>query len=115
MGVSHRSFSNGPEQYSGGDDIYGGGTGASLIKGWADAIDTDSTLVPCSTLDTVLRGRFSDARCLLMVDIEGAEKLMLEGASSFLDMSPKPIWFMEISVRANQPGGVNITPTCWRL
>jgi len=91
-------------------DIYGGGTGASLIKGWADAIDTDSSLVPCSTLDTVLQGRFSDSRCLLMVDIEGAEKLMLEGANSFLDMHPKPIWFMEISVRANQPGGVSINP-----
>ncbi len=91
-------------------DIYGGGTGASLVKGWAGALAMDSSLVPCSTLDTVLHTRFLGKRCLLMVDIEGAEKLMLEGATSFLDMTPKPIWFMEISVRANQPDGVSFNP-----
>lgn len=91
-------------------EIFGGGTGASLIQGWAGAHDLDTTLVPCSTLDTVLANRFSKKNCLMMVDIEGAEKMMLEGAQNFLNTKTKHIWFMEVSVRAHQPDGVTINP-----
>lgn len=91
-------------------DMYGGGTGASLIKGWAGVSDQYTSLVPCSTLDIVLGSRFEGKNCLVMVDIEGAERLMLDGASSFLNMEPKPIWFMEISVQVNQPKGIKINP-----
>jgi FkbM family methyltransferase len=91
-------------------DMYGGGTGASLIKGWASVSDQYTSLVPCSTLDIVLGSRFEGKNCLVMVDIEGAERLMLDGASSFLNMEPKPIWFMEISVQVNQPKGIKINP-----
>jgi len=91
-------------------EIFGRGTGASLIKGWAGAHDLDKTLVPCSTLDKVIGKRYAGKQCLMMVDIEGAEKMMLEGAKDFLNMDPKPIWFMEISVRAHQPDGVHINP-----
>jgi len=44
------------------------------------------------------------------VDVEGAEQMMLEGAASFLDREPKPIWMIEITVSENQPEGVHLNP-----
>jgi hypothetical protein len=44
------------------------------------------------------------------VDIEGAERLMLAGASSFLVQQPKPVWMVEISVAEHQPQGTAINP-----
>jgi len=91
-------------------EIYGGGTGASLVKGWAGTPEQYVTLVPCTTLDNVLGTRFEGKKCLMLVDIEGAEKLMLEGASSIIDMVPRPLWLMEISVSEHQPKGIAINP-----
>lgn len=54
--------------------------------------------------------RFQNKRFFIIVDIEGAEQLMLKGASSILDMVPKPIWLMEISISQHQPKGVSINP-----
>ena len=91
-------------------EIYGGGTGASLVKGWAGNAEEYATLVPCSTLDCVLGSRFLSKRCCIIVDVEGAEKLMLDGASSIIEMEPKPIWMIEISISEHQPKGVSINP-----
>jgi FkbM family methyltransferase len=91
-------------------EIFGEGTGASLIKGWAGVEAGKVTLIPVSTLDVALGNRLAGSKCLLMVDIEGAEYQFLEGAKNFLNMSPKPICFMEISIRAQQPKGVRINP-----
>ena len=91
-------------------EIFGEGTGASLIKGWAKVEAAKTSLIPTSTLDVVLGDRFLNHKCLLMVDIEGAEYLFLEGAKNFLNMSPRPICFMEISIQAQQPRGQRINP-----
>lgn len=91
-------------------EIYGGGTGASLIKGWAGTPEEYSTLVPCLTIDDVLGNRFDGKNIFIIVDIEGAEKLMLEGATKLLDMIPKPIWLVEISGAEHQPEGIKINP-----
>jgi len=91
-------------------EIYGGGTGASLIKGWAGTPDGYSTLVPCLTIDDVLGNRFDGKNIFIIVDIEGAEKLMLEGATKLLDMIPKPIWLVEITGAEHQPEGIKINP-----
>jgi FkbM family methyltransferase len=91
-------------------EIYGGGTGASLMKGWAGISEHYVTLVPCSTLDVVLGPRLNGKRCLFLVDIEGAEQFMLEGASSVINMDPRPIWLMEVSISSHQPKGVHINP-----
>jgi FkbM family methyltransferase len=90
--------------------MYGGGTGASLLKGWANIPDFYSSLVPCSTLNNVLGTKFQGKKILMIVDIEGAEKMMLEGASIFMEMKPKPIWLIEISIFEHQPKGVDINP-----
>jgi len=96
-------------------EIYGGAVTGSLVKGWAGTPDEYVSLVPCSTLDHVLGSRFHNKRCFFVVDIEGAERYMLEGASSFLNFEPKPIWLMEINITENLPKGVlindNLLPT----
>lgn len=91
-------------------DIYGGNTGASLVKGWCGIPEDYVTLVPASTMDLVLGNRLCGRKVLVIVDIEGAEKWMLEGASMMLSASPKPVWVVEITAKSNQPDGVCVNP-----
>ncbi|OIQ87092.1 hypothetical protein GALL_310480 [mine drainage metagenome] len=91
-------------------EIYGGDTGASLVKGWAGTPEGYKALVPCSTMDVVLGGRLEGKRVLVLVDIEGAEKWMLEGAKRMLANDPKPTWLIEVVTTENQPQGVEINP-----
>lgn len=91
-------------------EIYGGNTGASVVKGWAGTPESYKTLVPCSTLDVVLNTRLQKKRALILVDIEGAEKWMLEGASIMLDSNMMPIWIVEIASKELQPQGIQMNP-----
>jgi hypothetical protein len=91
-------------------EIYGGGTAASLVMGWAGTPEEYVTLVPSTTLDSALGVRFRGKKCFMIIDIEGAEQLMLEGASSMIEMVPRPIWMMEISILEHQPKGISINP-----
>ena len=91
-------------------ELYGGGTAASLVKGWANIPHEYVNLVPCNTLDNVVGSRLQGSRCLIIVDIEGAEEQMLEGAIAVLSMHPKPVWMVEISISEHQPGGATINP-----
>ncbi len=87
--------------------LYGGGTGASLVNGWAGASPLLRQLVPLSTLDIVLGQRFNGRRLLIKVDVEGAEYDLLQGASCTLTQSPAPVWIVEILLQENQPSGFN--------
>jgi FkbM family methyltransferase len=91
-------------------EIYGGGTGASLLKGWAGTSEKDKTLVPLSTLEIVLGKRFLGQRILFIIDIEGAEQSMLEGAQTYLTADLNPIWLVEIAGAEHQPRGTKINP-----
>jgi FkbM family methyltransferase len=91
-------------------EIYGGNTGASVIKGWAGIPESYVTLVPSSTMDVVLGSRLRGKRVLIVVDVEGAEKLMLEGATKMLANDPTPIWVVEITTKTHQPHGVVVNP-----
>ena len=90
--------------------IYGGGTGASLVEGWAGAAASFCTLVPVSTLDLILSDRMSRKRCLIVLDVEGAERFVLQGANSLLTGAIKPVWIVEISSTEHQPKGIEINP-----
>jgi FkbM family methyltransferase len=90
--------------------IFGGNTGASLVKGWAGTPESHVSLVSSSTMDFVLGTRLEGKRSLILVDIEGAEKWMLEGATKLLNNNPKPIWMVEIVTKQHQPSGVEINP-----
>lgn len=90
--------------------IFGGGTGASLIQGWANTPAQYVDLVPCTTLDAVIGERFIDKKILVVIDIEGAELMMLNGSDSFLNRHNKPIWMIEIAISEHQPRGVKVNP-----
>lgn len=91
-------------------EIYGGGSAASLVKGWAGIPEQYVELVPISSLDAVLGSRFDGRNCFFLVDIEGAEKMMLAGANTALSWSPMPIWMVEISIAEHQPHGIALNP-----
>lgn len=91
-------------------EIYGGDTGASILKGWAGTPESYVTLVPSSTMDVVLGQRLLGKKVLVLVDVEGAEYWMLEGAANMLASDPKPIWLVEITTDEHQPVGVEMNP-----
>jgi FkbM family methyltransferase len=95
---------------SGAVRIYGNGTGASLLMGWSSPHKQYPTMVAAATLDEVLGSRFPGKRCLILIDIEGSEKAMLDGALAMLNRQPKPIWMVEITSVEHQPKGVIINP-----
>ena len=64
--------------------MWGGGTGASLIKGWASIHESYVTQVPVLSLDRVLGDAIKGKKALILVDIEGAEFMMLQGAAQAL-------------------------------
>lgn len=91
-------------------NMWGGGTGASLIKGWASIPENYVTQVPVLTLDRVLCDTLRGRRALILVDVEGAEYMVLQGASRILADDPGAIWMMEITVTEHQPAGMHINP-----
>ncbi|MFN4351157.1 MAG: FkbM family methyltransferase [Hylemonella sp.] len=87
--------------------MWGGGTGASMIKGWASIPESYVTQVPVLTLDRVLGNTLSGKRALILVDIEGAEFMMLQGAAQTLANASRPVWIVEITNLENQPAGTS--------
>jgi len=87
--------------------LYGGGTGASLVSGWAGASPLLRRMIPLSTLDIVLGERFGEKKLLIKVDVEGAEYELLQGASRTLSLTPAPIWIVEIGLTEHFPSGFN--------
>ncbi len=91
-------------------ELYGTGMGASLIKGWAGYAPVAPAIVPVFTWDTLIGERAAGQRCLVLVDVEGAEYDFLRGASLLLHQEPRPVWLMEIHSRHSQPAGVEVNP-----
>ncbi len=90
--------------------MWGGGTGASLVKGWAAIPEDYVSQVPVLSLDRVLGENIRGKKALILVDIEGAEYMMLQGAEQALINNPRPIWLMEISSTEHQPAGIFMNP-----
>lgn len=88
--------------------LYGAsGPSASLIRNWAGYSSRFKKIVPVSTLDNVLAGRFSGARLFIKMDVEGAEFHVLKGAGATLRLEPKPVWLLEICLEEFHPEGRN--------
>ncbi|NDC62710.1 MAG: FkbM family methyltransferase [Planctomycetia bacterium] len=77
-------------------ELFGAGTGASLIPGWAGAPMSGGQLTPANTLDNVLAGRCRGKRCLILMDVEGFEDKAVAGAVLLLRQEPRPTWVVEI-------------------
>ncbi|HEY6721319.1 MAG TPA: FkbM family methyltransferase [Burkholderiales bacterium] len=88
--------------------LYGAsGPSASLIPNWAGYSARSRKIVPVSTLDNVLAGRFQGRRLFVKMDVEGAEYGVLKGATATLALVPKPIWLLEVCLDEFHPDGVN--------
>ena len=90
--------------------MWGSGTGASLIKGWAKIPENHFNLVPVLTLDRILGNTIDDKKVLILVDIEGAEFDMLLGATNLLSKNKKIIWMIEVTSTENQPEEIKVNP-----
>lgn len=88
-------------------EIYGGGTGASLIANWAGASGALHNTIPIGTLDNTLGARFDGRRLFIKIDVEGVELDVLHGARRTLALSPAPRWLIEICLTENHPDGCN--------
>lgn len=88
----------------------GYGDMSSFVPGWAQAHDAKFRLVPLTTLDTHIAGRFANKKLLIKMDVEGFEMEVLAGATKTLSMIPKPTWLIEILLRNGAiPGGISRT------
>lgn len=87
--------------------LFGGGQGASLVKGWGRINGNYSRLVPVTTLDRLLVGRPDCERLLVKMDVEGYEREVLRGARRTLERTPRPTWIVENTLTANY---ANVNP-----
>lgn len=84
--------------------LFGSGTGASLIEGWAGA--TQRTVVPVHTLDAILTGAgVLDKRLVVKMDVEGSELGVLAGAERAL--AANATWMLEVNFEHHHPSGRN--------
>ena len=82
--------------------LFGGGTGASLIEGWAGISPYYRKSISLSTLDILVGDRFAGKRIVIKMDVEGAEYFALQGGSKLLGITPKPVWLVEITLETNR-------------
>src|SRR6266853_5886515 len=94
--------------------IFGGGTGASLIEGWAGTPAYYNRIVPINSLDNSLGTRLAGMRSFFLIDVEGGERGILEGAEKQLTLNPKPVWMVEIQTTYHQPAGRGVNPDLQR-
>ncbi len=87
--------------------LYGASTGASLIRGWAGGSPLLRRPIAISTLDILLGSRFNGRRLVIKIDVEGGEHEVLRGAAKTLEMLPRPVWLVEISLTELHPAGIN--------
>jgi len=91
-------------------ELFGAGAIASIMAGWNQLSRGDCMLVPVTTLDHILGERMNGKRCLILVDVEGAEQRVLNGARILLRSTPKPVWIVEIGLAPLFAGGTEVHP-----
>lgn len=82
-------------------DLFGGGQGASLLRGWGQIRSNYTTPTAINTLDNILAGRFEGELLIIKIDTEGNEYQVLRGAQKILLRRPSPVWLVEIGLREN--------------
>lgn len=77
-------------------EIYGSHDTASLSAEFSGGA-VYGQFVPVASLDDiVLRHRWLSENVLVLVDVEGWEQHVLEGAPGLLALDPKPLWIVEV-------------------
>lgn len=101
-------FPNACGDADGEAEIYGVGTGASLVKGWARNPESLSHTVKIRRLDDMVPAQSVTCRTVFLVDVEGFELEVIKGADGILSSDIKPIWLMETGLTDHRSeGGVN--------
>lgn len=87
--------------------LFGGGQGASLLRGWGGIASNYHSLTPVNTLDNLIGTRFAGEHIVIKIDVEGNEHAVLAGARDTLNRHPRPTWFVENGLTENFNGKIN--------
>ena len=96
--------------FSGFIELYGFGTGVSAIKGWAGGSSKRMERVRIAPIDDIIQDK--PGRPLVLIDVEGLEYEVLEGATKLLQS--KSDFLIEIATFENQPKGIQINPNFYK-
>lgn len=77
-------------------DIYGVGTGSSILKSWGSNPESTRQIVPAARLDAIVTPPKPDQRMFILMDVEGYETFALRGAHDLITAAHKPVWVIEI-------------------
>jgi FkbM family methyltransferase len=80
--------------------LYGGNSGASLIKGWA-SLPFEAREVKSTRFDTLHPVRGDDA--IVYIDVEGSELAVLQGMTGFLSAQKSCVMLIEITSDQHHP------------
>ena len=86
----------------------------SLLPG-IPATNVEAITVPVTTLDTALAQRLIERPQLVKIDVEGAEALVLDGASALLATQPQPVVIVETGDRLARDIGESARSVLSRL
>lgn len=101
-------FPNACGEVDGEAKIFGVGTGASLVKGWARNPESLSHKVKIRRLDDMVPAKSVSSSTVFLVDVEGFELEVIKGADGLLGSEHKPIWLMETGLTDHRSeGGLN--------
>ncbi len=89
----------------GSAEIFGEGTGASFVSGWARNPDALSHTVPVERLDDILAPETITTKSVFLVDVEGFELEVMRGATGILAGPQRPVWVLESGLTDHRPGG----------
>jgi len=85
--------------------IYGEGTGASIIPGWAQNPSTLKHVVPMKKLDNILSNEKVTSKSVILIDVEGFEFDVLLGAENILRSQDKPVIMLESGLTDHRSEG----------
>ena len=89
--------------------IYGEGTGASIIPGWAQNPSRLKHIVPMKKLDNILSNEKVTSKSVILIDVEGFEFDVLLGAENILGSPDKPVIMLESGLTDHRSeGGLNL-------
>ena len=89
--------------------IYGEGTGASIIPGWAQNPSRLKHIVPMNKLDNILSNEKVTSKSVILIDVEGFEFDVLRGAENILGSPDKPVIMLESGLTDHRSeGGLNL-------
>jgi FkbM family methyltransferase len=89
--------------------IYGEGTSASIIPGWAGNPSRLKHIVQMKKLDNLLSNEKVTSKSVILIDVEGFELDVLHGAQNILGSQDKPVIMLESGLTdARSEGGLNL-------